>query len=59
MIDPEKLLPPFWRILLGLLILPPLIASFFLYHAELMVFLYNYTPFTKQNVGLIIFRDTD
>jgi hypothetical protein len=58
-IDPEKLIPPFWRTLLGLLILPPFIASFFLYHVELMVFLYNYTPFTAQNVALIDFGDTD
>ena len=54
-----KFLPPFWRTLLGLLILPPLIASFFLYHVEMMVFLYYYTPFTAQNVDLIEFRDTD
>ena len=54
-----KLLPPLWRTLLGLLILPPLIASFFIYHVEMMVFLYYYTPFTAQNVDLIEFRDTD
>jgi hypothetical protein len=54
-----KRLHPFWRTLLGLLIVPPLIASFFIYHAEMMVFLYRYTPFTAQNVALIIFRDTD
>ena len=56
---PPKFLPPFWRTLFGLLILPPLIASLLLYHAELMVFLYNYTPFTAQNVDIIEFRDTD
>ena len=59
MIDPENLFPPFWRTLLVLLILPPFIASIFLYHAELMVFLYNYTPFTEQNVALVDFADTD
>jgi len=58
-IDPDKLLPPFWRALLGLLVLPPLIASFFLYNAEMLVFLYEYTPFTASSVALIEFRDTD
>ena len=59
MIDPENLLPPFWRTLLGLLILPPVITSFFLFHAEMMVFLYHYSPFTAQNVALIDFGNTD
>lgn len=59
MFDPEKLLPPFWRTLLVLLIPPPFIASFFLYHAEMMVFLYYYTPFSARNVALIDFGDTD
>jgi hypothetical protein len=58
-IDPENLFPPFWRTLFGLLILPPFIASLFLFHAEMMVFLYHYTPFTAQNVALIDFGDTD
>ena len=51
-----------WHLLaatLGLRILPPLIVSFFLFHAEMMVFLYYYTPFTAQNVALIGFGDTD
>ena len=59
MIDLENLFPPFWRTLLGLLILPPFIASLFLFHAEMMVFLYHHTPFTAQNVALIDFGDTD
>jgi hypothetical protein len=55
----QKLLPPFWRTLLALLILPPYITSVLLYHAQMMVFLYRYTPFTEQNVNLVEFRDTD
>jgi hypothetical protein len=33
------------RPLLVLIVLPPLVASVFLYHARIFLFLYNYTPF--------------
>jgi len=58
-IDPENLLPPFWRTLLVFLILPPFIVSVFFFHTESMIFLYHYTPFAEQNVDLIDFWDTD
>jgi hypothetical protein len=40
-------------------ILSPVITTFFLFHAEMMVFLYDYSSFTAQNVALIDFGDTD
>ena len=54
-----KQLHPFWRTLLGLLIVPPRSASFCNYHAEMMVIHYRYTPLTAQHDAHIIFRDTD
>lgn len=53
-----KLLPPFGRPLLGLLILPPLVASFFLYYAGLNWYSSTTTPLLPRKTSLIVFRDT-
>jgi hypothetical protein len=38
--------------LLVLIVLPPLVASVFFYHARMFLFLYNYTPFKLPTTSI-------
>ena len=49
-------IPPAMRTILALLVLPPIIAAVFIYHADRMISLYHFQPDQVQYLAL---NDTD
>jgi len=46
----------YWKTIIALVFLPPLIASVFDYHAEMMIFVLRSPP---DEIPFLEFRDTD
>jgi hypothetical protein len=49
-------LSTFFKTIIALVFLPPLIASIFVYHAEMMTYV---VKFPSDEIPLLEFRDTD
>jgi hypothetical protein len=46
----------YWKTIIALVFLPPLIASIFVYHTEMMIFVVRFPP---DEIPFLEFRDTD